>query len=172
MNTIRLVRPEELDTVWALVRRTVAEMISWGSDQWGDDYPYPEAYAEDIARNELWCVVNEEDTILGVAALVCRHEPDYEPLPFRRSEPAVSMHRVAVDPCAMGQGVAAMLFEQFEKEGLRRGVESLRIDTYCMNDRMQHLITKHGFTKLAEFYFPNRTKPFYCYDKLLKEDNV
>ncbi len=170
MNTIRLARAEELDAIWALVRRTVAEMISWGSDQWGDDYPYPEAYAEDIARGELWCVVDESDIILGVAAIICRHEPDYEPLPFRRSEPAVSMHRVAVDPCAMGKGVAGMLFEQFEKEGIRHGVESLRIDTYCMNDRMQHLITKHGFTKLAEFYFPKRDKPYYCYDKLLKED--
>ena len=172
MNQIRLVRAEELDTVWALVRRTVAQMIAWGSDQWGDDYPYLEAFAEDIAHKELWCVTDKDDTILGVAAIVCRHEPDYEPLPFRRSEPAVSMHRVAVDPCAMGKGVAGMLFAQFEKEGRRRGVDSLRIDTYCMNERMQHLITKHGFTKLAEFYFPNRDNPYYCYDKLLKEDGV
>lgn len=172
MNTLRLVRAEELDTVWALVRRTVAEMIAWGSDQWGEDYPLIELYAEDIAHQELWCVADETDTILGVAALVCRHEEDYENLPFRRSEPAVSMHRVAVDPCAMGKGVAGMLFQKFEEEGLRRGVESLRIDTYCMNERMQHLIAKHGFTKLAEFYFPNRDNPYYCYDKLLKEEGV
>ena len=172
MNTVRLARPEELNAIWALVRRTVAEMISWGSDQWGEDYPLIELYAEDIARKELWCVVDETDTVLGVAALVCRHEEDYENLPFRRSEPAVSMHRVAVDPCAMGKGVAGMLFQKFEEEGRRRGVESLRIDTYCMNDRMQHLIAKHGFTKLAEFYFPKRDNPYYCYDKLLKEEGV
>lgn len=170
MNTIRLARPDELDTIWALVQRTVAQMIAWGSDQWGEDYPYPEAYAEDIARGELWCVTDENGTILGVAALVCRHEEDYEDLPFRRPEPAISMHRVAVDPSAMGRGVAGLLFEQFQKEGERRGVESLRIDTYSMNGRMQHLIEKHGFTKLGEFAYPRREKPFYCYDKLLKEE--
>lgn len=172
MNSIRLARPEDLDEIWALVRRTVAQMIAWGSDQWGEDYPYPEAYAEDIARQELWCVTDENGAILGVAALTHRHEEDYEGLPFRRPEPAVSMHRVAVDPCAMGRGVAGMLFAQFQKEGERRGVESLRIDTYCVNERMQHLIAKHGFTKLAEFSYPGRDKPFYCYDKLLKENAV
>lgn len=172
MNTIRLARPDELDVIWALVQRTVAQMIAWGSDQWGEDYPYPEAYAEDIARGELWCVTDEGGTILGVAALVCRHEEDYEDLPFRRPEPALSMHRVAVDPCAMGRGVAGLLFEQFQREGERWGVESLRIDTYSMNSRMQHLIEKHGFTKQGEFSYPRREKPFYCYDKLLKEERL
>lgn len=172
MNTIRLAKPEELDEIWALVQRTVAQMIAWGSDQWGEDYPLPELYAEDIARGELWCVVSEENTILGVAAIVCRREPDYDPLPFRRSEPAVSMHRVAVDPCAMGQGVAGMLFARFQQEGLRRGVESLRIDTYSLNERMQHLITKHGFTKLGDFSLHGRANPYYCYDKLLKEEQA
>lgn len=167
--TLRPARADELDEIWSLVRRTVAQMIAWGSDQWGDDYPYRGAYAEDIDRGELWCVTDERGTILGVAALTCRHEEDYEGLPFRRPEPAVTMHRVAVDPCAMGRGVAALLFEQFQKEGERRGVESLRIDTYCENGRMQHLIEKHGFVRLGEFSYPGRDKPFYCYDKLLKE---
>lgn len=170
--TLRLARPEELDEIWALVRRAVAQMIAWGSDQWGEDYPYPEAYAEDIDRGELWCVTDESGVILGVAALTRRHEEDYEGLPFRCPEPAVTMHRVAVDPCAMGRGVAALLFEQFQKEGERQGVESLRIDTYSENKRMQHLIEKHGFVRLGEFFYPGRNKPFYCYDKLMKEDSL
>ena len=171
MNTIRLARPEELDAIWALVQRTVAEMISRGSDQWGEDYPFPGLYADDIAHGELWCVTDgEEGPILGVAAIICRHETDYENIPFRRSEPAVSLHRIAVDPAAQRQGVATMLFEKFHQEGARLGVDNLRVDTYDLNAPMQNLIRQQGFTHIGDTHFPKRPLPYHCYDKLLPEE--
>lgn len=172
MNSLRLVRPEELDTVWALVERAIARMHQRGNDQWGEDYPFPALYAEDISRDELWCVTNEDNVILGVAAFVCKHEEDYENVPFRKPEPAVSLHRIAVDPVHEGRGVAHALFARFEEIGLERGVAALRIDTYHLNHTMQHLIRKHGFDHIGDIYFPDRTLPNHCYEKILKEDDV
>ena len=169
MHPIRLVRPDELDTVWALVQRAAVRMRQRGNDQWGEDYPFPALYAEDIARNELWCVTDDSDTILGVAALVCKHEPDYADVPFRKPEPAVSLHRIAVDPSCEGKGIATALFARFEEIGYERDVEALRIDTYALNDRMQYLIKKHGFDHIGDTHFPDRALPYHCYEKLLKE---
>jgi len=170
MLSSRLVRPDELDTVWALVQRAIARMHERGNNQWGDDYPTPALYADDIAQGELWCVTDESDTILGVAAIICRHEPDYASVPFRKPEPAVSMHRVAVDPVHEGRGAAALLFAKFEEQGIARGVEALRIDTYHLNERMQFLFHRHGFEHVGDTNFHKRPLPYHCFEKLLKED--
>lgn len=170
MNQIRLARPGDLDEIWPLVQRAVADMNARGNDQWGEDYPTREHYAADIENGVLWCVTDgESGAILGVGTITCRHEPDYAAVPFTFPEPAVVMHRVAVDPSAMRQGVAGMLFAQFEEEGRRRGVEALRIDTYSLNDRMQALILKQGFRFVADTHFGKRPLPYHCYEKILKE---
>ena len=167
MTTVRLAHWSELDVIWALVQRAVARMHERGNDQWGDQYPERADFASDIEQGELWCVADESDTVLGVAAMICRHEPDYAHVPFRRPEPALSMHRVAVDPVQEGRGVGSALFAQFERLGRARGVEALRIDTYSLNDRMQFLIKKHGFDYVGDTHYPRRPLPYHCYEKLL-----
>jgi len=167
---IRRARASDLDEIAALVRRAVADMHQRGNDQWGEDYPARAHYADDIGRGELWCVTDGADgAILGVGAMVCRHEPDYATVPFTCPEPAVSMHRVAVEPSAMRQGVAGLLFSKFEEEGRRLGVQALRIDTYSLNDRMQALVLKEGFSFVADTHFGKRPLPYHCYEKILKE---
>ena len=54
MISIRPVQAQELDTVWALVRRAVVHMNELGNPQWGEDYPTRDFYAGDIARRELY----------------------------------------------------------------------------------------------------------------------
>ncbi len=172
MMHIRLARQSDLDEIWAFVPRAVALMNARGNEQWGSDYPTRDLYAADIAREELWCVVNDTGTIMGVAAIICRHEPDYANVPFTYPEPAVSMHRVAVDPDFEGRGVAKALFAQFEKEGRRLGVDALRIDTYHRNERMQGLFQKHSFTYVGDISLHGRELPFHCFEKLLKEETT
>ncbi len=169
---IRLARRSDLDEIWAFVPRTVALMNGRGNEQWGADYPTRDIYADDIARGELWCVVHESGTIMGVGAIISRHEPQYASVPFTYPEPAVSMHRVAVDPDFEGQGVAKALFAQFESEGRRLGVTALRIDTYHCNERMQGLFAKQGFTYVGDISLRGRKLPYHCFEKLLKEDKI
>lgn len=152
------------------MQRAVAGMRERGNDQWGDDYPTRAAYAADIEHGELWCAEDgESGAVIGVAAITCNHEPDYVGVPFRRPEPAVAMHRMAVEPSAQRQGVAGKLFAQFEREGRRRGVAALRIDTYSLNDRMQALILKQGFTYVGDTHMTKRPLAYHCYEKLLEE---
>lgn len=170
MNTIRLAHANDLARIWDLVQKAVHLMNERGNEQWGADYPTRDLYASDIEKNELWCVVDEFDTVMGVAAIFSRHEPDYAPVPFRKPEPAVSMHRVAVDPDFENRGVASALFSQFENIGHKFGVDALRIDTYHKNERMLALIQKHGFSYVGDINLHGRTLPYHCFEKLLKEN--
>ena len=51
---IRPARTEELDAIWAMVRRAVVHMNQLGNPQWGEDYPTRDFYAGDISRGELY----------------------------------------------------------------------------------------------------------------------
>ncbi len=168
MNIIRRARLEDLNDIWAVVQRAVADMNARGNDQWGPSYPLAADYAADIEKGQLWCVSDDQSgAIRGVGAITCGHEVNYEGVPFSYPEPAVVLHRLAVDPAAMRQGVAGLLFDRFEQEGRAQGVQALRIDTYCLNDRMQALILKRGFTFVADTHFSSRPLPFHCYEKVL-----
>ena len=167
MISIRPVRPEELDAVWALVCRAVVHMNALGNPQWGEDYPTQDFYAGDIARGELYAA--EADGVLaGVACINTSESPEYDPLPWTTTRPAVVIHRMAIDPAFQRQGVATALFAFAEETARSRGIAAMRIDTYSLNDRMQALIRKRGFSKVGEIHLHGRPLTYPCFEKSLR----
>ena len=138
MISIRPVQAQELDTVWALVRRAVVHMNELGNPQWGEDYPTRDFYAGDLDRGEL-----------------------YAP------RPAMVIHRMAIDPVFQRQGVATALFAFAEEKARGQGITAMRIDTYSLNDRMQALIRKRGFSKVGEIHLHGRPLTYPCFEKSL-----
>lgn len=168
MYTIRTVRPEELDRVWELVRAAVAKMNAGGSFQWGEDYPTREDFAGPLAAGELCAACDEADGILGVVVLNTWEEPEYSGLEWSVPGPALVIHKMAVDPAAQGRGVAGTLFRFAEETARRRGLRSLRGDTYTENKTMQHLFRRFGFRQVGEVHFTGRPLAFPVYERVLE----
>lgn len=170
MDTIRIVRPEELDRVWELVRAAVAKMNAGGSFQWGEDYPTREDFAGPLAAGELYAACDEKGSILGVVVLNTWEEPVYGELTgWRVPGPALVIHKMAVDPAAQGRGVAGALFAYAIGLAQERGLRSLRGDTYTENKTMQHLFLRFGFRQVGHVHFPGRPLPFPVYEKVMGE---
>lgn len=165
--TLRLARMEELDDIWALVCRAVTHMNALGNPQWGEDYPTIDFYRADITRGELWAA-EVEGTLAGVACINTDEAPEYAAMPWTTTQPAVVIHRMAVDPAAQRSGIGRGFFRLAEAEALRRGLESLRIDTYSLNHRMQNLILSQGFCKVGEIHLHGRPLTYPCFEKSLQ----
>lgn len=163
---IRPARPEELDTIWALVVRAVADMNARGNPQWGADYPTRDFYAGDIGRGELYAAL-ADGQLAGVACVNTNESPEYDPLPWTTSRPAMVIHRMAVDPACQRSGVGSAFFRFAEEEARRRGLGAMRIDTYSLNDRMQALIRKMGFTQVGTIHLHGRPLIYPCFEKNL-----
>lgn len=163
---IRPARPEELDTIWALVVRAVADMNARGNPQWGADYPTRDFYAGDIGRGELYAAL-ADGQLAGVACVNTNESPEYDPLPWTTSRPAMVIHRMAVDPACQRSGVGSAFFRFAEEEARRRGLGAMRIDTYSLNDRMQALIRKMGFTQVGTIHLHGRPLTYPCFEKNL-----
>lgn len=168
VHTIRLVLPHELDGVWALVSAAVAQMNAGGNHQWNDTYPAPCDFAEAIGQEELFGAYDAAGTLLGVGVFNTRQEDCYDTLSgWRESPPALVIHKVAVAPWAQGSGVASALFEFAFDQARGAGLRSARIDTYCLNGKMQGLLAKLGFRYVGNVRFPSRPLAFRVYEKIL-----
>jgi ribosomal protein S18 acetylase RimI-like enzyme len=66
-------------------------------------------------------------------------EPDYAQVGWDIDEPAIVIHRLAVDPAFRGAGVAGALMQKAEEVAADRGITILRVDTNTQNEATQRL---------------------------------
>lgn len=165
-----LLRPAErkdVPAVLELVRQIVPLMRAAGNLQWDDVYPNAAVFEADVALAQLW-VAEIAGTLAGVAAITTEQSPEYASVGWDITEPAVVVHRLAVDPAFRGQGVAAALLQGAERVAAERGISVLRVDTNVNNQATQRLFPKLGYTLAGEIGLEFRPGlRFLCYEKRL-----
>ncbi len=151
--------------IMALVGRSVPLMRVAGNLQWDDGYPNAEVFAEDVRLRQLW-VAELDGQVAGVAAITTEQSPEYADVGWDLKEPAVVVHRLAVDPEFRGRGVAERLMRQAEVVATDWGIGVLRVDTNTRNLATQGLLPKLGYTLAGEIGLEFRPGlRFYCYEK-------
>lgn len=152
-----------------LVRSVVPLMRAQGNLQWSDDYPNEHVFTQDIAAGELW-LAEIGGEVAGIAAITMDQSPEYADVGWDLDEPAIVVHRLAVDPAFRGRGVAEALMLQAEAVARQRGIAVLRIDTNTQNPATQRLFPKLGYMYAGEISLAFRPGlRFLCYEKRLAE---
>src|SRR3984957_18842191 len=98
---IRLATENDLPALMELVRRVVPLMRAAGNLQWDQNYPNETVLQRDIDLEQLW-VAEVSAGIAGVAAVTMDQEPNYAQVGWNIEEPAIVVHRLAVDPAFRG----------------------------------------------------------------------
>jgi ribosomal protein S18 acetylase RimI-like enzyme len=164
---IRLATKDDLPSLMALVRRVVPLMRATGNLQWDETYPNEAVFQRDIDLNQLWAAV-VDGNIAGVAAVTMDQDPDYTQVGWDIKEPAIVVHRLAVDPAFRGQGAAGALMQKAEEVAIERGIAVLRVDTNTQNEATQRLFPKLGYILAGEISLEFRPGlRFLCYEKRL-----
>ena len=164
---IRLATDEDLPALMALVRRVVPLMRATGNLQWDESYPNESVFQRDIDLGRLW-VADVDASLAGVAAITTDQEPDYAQVGWDIDEPAIVVHRLAVDPAFRGAGVATALMQKAEQVAEERSIAILRVDTNTQNETTQRLFPKLGYQLAGEISLKFRPGlRFLCYEKRL-----
>ena len=96
-------------------------------------------------------------------------EPDYAQVGWDISEPAMVVHRLAVDPAFRGAGVASSLMQTAERIAVKRAISVVRVDTNTQNAATQRLFPKLGYQLAGEINLQFRPGlRFFCYEKRLQ----
>lgn len=164
---VRKATLDDISAVMAVVRRVVPLMRASGNHQWDDSYPNAEVFARDVELAQLW-VAEISGEIGGVAAITMDQEPAYANVGWDITEPAIVVHRIAVDPAFRGRGIAEAFLLQAETVAGSLGIPLLRIDTNTQNQATQKLFPKLGYVLAGETEFAFRPGlRFLCYEKRL-----
>ena len=139
----------DIPAVMAMVARVVPLMRESGNLQWDATYPNAEVFQRDINLCLLWAAEIDE-TIAGFAAITTDHEPEYAQVGWDIQEPAIVVHRLAVDPAFRGTGIAGALMRKAEDVAAERGIGVLRVDTNMQNEATQRLFAKLGYLLAGE----------------------
>ena len=166
---VRQGQVEDVAAVMALIRRVVPLMGAQGNLQWDAEYPNASVFEGDAQAAQLW-VAEVDGAIAGVAAITTDQEPEYAEVGWDTAEPAVVVHRLAVDPACRGQGIGVALMLQAEAVARARGIAVLRVDTNTENQATQRLFPKLGYALAGEIGLGFRPGlRFCCYEKRLVE---
>ncbi len=158
---------DDVAEIMALVRRVLPLMAEMGNLQWDEHYPNAAVFERDVERAQLW-VVEEKGQLAGVAAITMDQEPEYAEVGWDILEPAVVVHRLAVDPAFQGKGVAKALMLQAEQVARQRQIPVLRVDTNTRNEATQRLFPRLGYALAGEIGLGFRPgQRFSCYEKRL-----
>ena len=150
-----------------LMHRVVPLMRATGNLQWDESYPNETVFQRDIDLEQLW-VAELGTAIAGVAAVTMDQEPDYAQVGWDIDEPAIVVHRLAVDPAFRGLGAAGALMQKAEEIAIERGINVLRVDTNTQNEATQRLFPKLGYRLAGEIGLAFRPGlRFLCYEKRL-----
>jgi ribosomal protein S18 acetylase RimI-like enzyme len=166
---IRLATHEDLPALMTLMQRIIPLMRATGNLQWDEKYPNETVFQRDIDLGQLW--IAEADTgIAGVSAITMDQEPDYAQVGWDIAEPAIVIHRIAVDPASRGTGVAISLMRKAEEIAAERGITVLRVDTNTQNEATQRLFPKLGYQLAGKISLHARPGlRFFCYEKRLRK---
>jgi len=163
---VRLAQPSDLPAIMRLLRRVVPLMQAGGNQQWNVDYPHESTFARDIELRQLWVSEIESVAVSGFAAITTDQQSEYADAGLDIREPAIVVHRLAVDPAQRGAGIATTLMQQAELVARERGVSALRLDTNTQNFAAQRFFTGLGYVLAGEVSFAGRTGlRFLCYEK-------
>ena len=154
---VRLAEQADLVRILEIYEHARKFMVANGNPtQWKDGYPAPEMLEEDICRQRLYVV--EDQQICGVFMFVIGDDPTYQHIEgqWGSAEPYGVIHRIA----GMGGGVFSAALEYCEGR-----IHHLRIDTHEDNKPMQHLVEKNGFIRRGIIYVADGT-PRIAYDRI------
>lgn len=168
--TLRKATVADIPSIMALVRIVVPLMEAAGNYQWDREYPNEQVFAHDVENGALW-LAESNGRIAGIAAFTTAQEPEYADAGWNAYEPAIVVHRLAVDPAFRGQGVAAALMRQAETVTRESGLFLVRTDTNVVNDATSKLFPKLGYEAAGEINL--RFRPglrFRCYQKRLMSE--
>ena len=158
MYKIIKAKKEETNTIKLLFSKASDFLKNNNVNQWQNNYPSVEVLNDDINRDRLYVLKNDEE-IIGVMSLLKDEESTYKKIfdgTWLSDNIYYTVHRITVKE--KGKGISKYLFDYAINECIKDGISSLRIDTHIDNLVMQKALNKFGFVYCGVIYLNDGSK--------------
>ncbi len=145
----------DLPLIMQFITQAQQHLKDQGIDQWQDGYPNADSITADIARKTGYIAQYHGETF-GYFSIDFAGEPAYATIKngaWNTKEPYAVVHRFTIGDAFKGKGLANLLFTAIDAHCKAAGIAYFRIDTADKNNKMQHILTKHGFAYCGEVFY-------------------
>lgn len=165
---IRRAKLSEISDILAITKACATFMEQKGIFQWNEHYPSEQSFLNDLKRDELFVLLEDEE-IIGTIVVSTFMDEEYIPIAWlTENQSNIYIHRLGVHPNFQGKGHAQKLMDFAETFARENMFDSIRLDTFSQNKRNQQFYERRGYQRLADIFFPNQSEhPFHCYELVL-----
>ena len=139
-------------------------------DQWQNGYPNQTQIEQDIANNESYVLINDENQVIATSMFSIRPEPTYKVIDgawkINEKEKYGVIHRLAIDKNYRKKGIASYVLKEFHQKLMKQQIRSLKIDTHEDNHEMQYLVKKLGYVYCGIIFTEYNAKRF-AFEKVI-----
>ena len=154
----------DFSAVCTLYQSVCAAMNAAGNDQWvWGDYPNEDILRGTLNAGSLY-IAKEEDALLAAVTIDTNFDPEYASVNWLFGTVPGAFHRLAIAPEHQGKGLGKKIIADVCDILRSQGCNTLRIDTYSVNEAAQRLYAAIGMRKAGEVKFFHRPLPFFCYE--------
>lgn len=146
----RLATTQDIDQIEQIFKEAKKRMAKENLAQWSDEDGYPNRQiAEEDVANQISYVLEIDYQVAGVITINDDFYDAYPVTPDPQTSRAI--HRVAVSDKFIGQGIGTKLYMYAEATVKNLGYNTIIVDTYSQNLKMNNLIKKCGYNEVGEF---------------------
>ena len=136
-----------------------------GIYQWTDNYPTISIIEDDLKKDVLYTLKNNEK-IIGAINISEEQETEYNSIKWEFDNSKILViHRLVIDPKYQKKGYAQKLMDFAEKFAKENNYTSIRLDAYSQNLRVIEFYKKRNYVIRGNVNFPEREHEFYCMEK-------
>lgn len=175
--TLRPTYEQDLKDIMRIIADAQQYFCARGIDQWQNGYPNEQAIRNDMARGESYVVCKGEGDVVATAMITFDPDPNYAKiyegewlLPDAKTYGTI--HRIAVDLAHRGTGIAEWIVARAEQMCIKRGAESLRIDTHRDNLSMQRVAEKREMKHCGTIYLADGAERLAYEKKMNNRPNI
>jgi ribosomal protein S18 acetylase RimI-like enzyme len=170
---IRRATPSDIESIWALRLKTTDLFRLRGIDQWQHALPDKETFMRDIEAGHFHVI--GEEKVIAMIAIKDGIEETYDVITggaWAQEGAYLTVHRLAVDDCCLGQGLSTRLMRFAEDEARRQGIRMIRIDTHRNNTHAIRLFTSLGYARRGTIMLKEQEgdRMRDAFDKILDEE--
>ena len=165
---IQKAKISEIGDIMLMYKSCVEGMLANNIDQWDESYPNKDIIMQDLIAQTYFIVIEHNIIIAGIN-IDQNQDKTYLPLKWKdKKNQFLVVHRLAVKEVFWGKGIGKSLMIFTEKLAIKKGLNSIRLDTYSGNPKAMNFYKRIGYNEVGTINLkPNKNK-YHCFEKIIK----
>tara|TARA_B110000444_G_scaffold212434_1_gene208777 strand:+ start:92 stop:595 length:504 start_codon:yes stop_codon:yes gene_type:complete len=164
---IRKANKTDLENIMKMYKSCVKGMLENGIDQWDDSYPNTEIISNDLNVGTYY-VAEMDGTIIGGINIDKNQDDTYLGIDWEdKSNSFLVVHRLGIKQEFWNKKIGKDLMLFTEQLIIKKGLKSIRLDTYSGNLKAMEFYRRLGYSKLGTIDLKPNKEKYHCFEKII-----